>query len=148
MPRLTEEKRKKIRELQEKGVVDAEISRMLGISYSTVHYQRPEVKERMRNYMRNYMREYRQKLDPEFQEFKMLLQEIEEGRLDSVKPEDNIYLSIVIYLSKSNGIKYKWLKREFGNVRGKMIKLRREGVVSYKDKRYWLKRELCELFSY
>jgi hypothetical protein len=113
-----------------------------------VHYQRPEVKERMRNYMRNYMREYRQKLDPEFQEFKMLLQEIEEGRLDSVKPEDNIYLSIVIYLSKSNGIKYKWLKREFGNVRGKMIKLRREGVVSYKDKRYWLKRELCELFSY
>jgi IS30 family transposase len=148
MPRLTEEKRKKIRELQEKGIVDAEISRMLGISYSTVHYQRPEVKERMRNYMRNYMREYRQKLDPKFQEFKMLLQEIEEGRLDSVKPEDNIYLSIVIYLSKSNGIKYKWLKREFGNVRGKMIKLRREGVVSYKDKRYWLKRELCELFSY
>jgi IS30 family transposase len=148
MPRLTEEKRKKIRELQEKGIVDAEISRMLGISYSTVHYQRPEVKERMRNYMRNYMREYRQKLDPEFQEFKMLLQEIEEGRLDSVKPEDNIYLSIVIYLSKSNGIKYKWLKREFGNVQGKMIKLRREGVVIYKDKRYWLKRELCELFSY
>jgi IS30 family transposase len=148
MPRLTEEKRKKIRELQEKGIVDAEISRMLGISYSTVHYQRPEVKERMRNYMRNYMREYRQKLDPEFQEFKMLLQEIEEGHLDSVKPEDNIYLSIVIYLSKSNGIKYKWLKREFGNVQGKMRKLRREGVVSYKDKRYWLKRELCELFSY
>jgi len=79
MPRLTNEQREKIRELQEKGISDIKISRMLGISYFGVHYQRPEVKERWREHMREYkqrpevkekmreyMREYKQR--PEVKE--------------------------------------------------------------------------------
>ncbi len=54
MPRLSKEQKEKIRELQEKGISDAEISKMLGISYFTVYCQRPEVKERKREYMREY----------------------------------------------------------------------------------------------
>jgi len=54
MPRLTNEQREKIRELQEKGISDIKISRMLGVPPSTVYYQRPDVKERRREYMREY----------------------------------------------------------------------------------------------
>ena len=172
--KLPMEKREKIMELQEKGMNIAEISRMLGIPRSTVYYLRPEFRERMREYYkrpdvkerrREYMREYykrpdvkermreyykrTRRPDPAFQEFKMLLQENEEGCLDSIKSEDNVYLSIVRYLSESNfGIKYKQLKREVGNVVRELRKLKREGIVDYRDKRYWLKnKELCKLFS-
>ena len=43
MRRLTEEEKEKIRKLQEAGISDSEISRILGIPYLTVYYQRVEV---------------------------------------------------------------------------------------------------------
>ena len=156
--KLPMEKRKKIMELQEKGMNIAEISRMLGIPRSTVYYLRPEFRERMREYykrpdVKERMREYYKRMrrpDHDFQEFQRLVQEIEKG-LDSIKfPEDNIYFSILRCLCESNsGIKYKQFKKRIGeNVAGNLRKLKREGIVDYMDKRYWLKnKELCKLFS-
>jgi len=156
--KLPMEKRKKIMELQEKGMNIAEISRMLGIPRSTVYCLRPEFRERMREYykrpdVKERMREYYKRMrrpDPAFQEFQRLVQEIEKG-LDSIKfPEDNIYFSILRCLCESNsGIKYKQFKKRIGeNVAGNLRKLKREGIVDYMDKRYWLKnKELCKLFS-
>ena len=75
MRRLTTEEREKIRELQEKGISDVEISKMLDLPYYTVYYQRPEVKERKREYyqrpevrerVKKRMREYYQR--PEVRE--------------------------------------------------------------------------------
>jgi hypothetical protein len=68
VPGLTEELRRRIRELQESGLTDTEISKELGLSYQAVHYQRPEVRERRRKYSREYMRKYMKR--PEVRERK------------------------------------------------------------------------------
>jgi predicted transcriptional regulator len=52
MAKPSEETKRYIRSLQEKGVTDTEISEMLGLPYSTIYYQRPEVRERQRQYKR------------------------------------------------------------------------------------------------
>lgn len=65
-------------------------------------------------------------------------------------PEDNVYFSILRCLCESNsGIKYKQFKKMIGEeIAVKLRKLKREGIVDYRDKRYWLKnKELCKLFS-
>ena len=76
-----------------------------------------------------------------------LFQEIEEGYLDSIKSEDNVYFAILRCLCESNfGMRYRQLKRGIGKgIAVKLRKLKKEGVVDYKDKRYSLKRkELCK----
>jgi len=125
MPRLTNEQREKIRELQEKGISDIKISRMLGISYFGVHYQRPEVKERWREHMREYkqrpevkekMREYHRKYyqshrdeikkrvrkypqmkDVQFEELMDLVRRVEtENNLEGLSlSKNNLYVSIL-----------------------------------------------------
>jgi hypothetical protein len=130
--RLPVEKREKLMELLEKEISAAQISRMLGISHSTVYrYKGPDLA---------------------FQEFKTLLKELEECPSSSLKlPEGNIYFSILRCLCENNsGIRYRQLKNRIGkNVAGELRKLKREKIVDYKDKRYWLKnKELCKIFSY
>jgi IS30 family transposase len=161
MPRLTEEKREEIRELQEKGIRDATISRMLGIPYSTVHYQRPDVKERKREYykrpdVKERKREYRR--DVQFEEFMDLVRRVEtENNLEGLSlSKYNLYVSILECLNDTKyGKKYKQIVNEM-NAEGRKIlpklkKLRKEDLINYYDKRYSLSdkgKRLCKyLFS-
>lgn len=52
--RLSPELREEIRRLQGEGFSDYQIAKMINLPYSTVYCQRPEVKERKREYMRKY----------------------------------------------------------------------------------------------
>lgn len=131
--RLTEEEKEKIRELQEAGCNDAEISRKLGIPHSTVRYQRPKVKEKVRKYLREYKREYRLKLDPEFQEFLTFLENRPNYR---EIPSNNIYFAILkcLSLNKEDGLTFRQLEgrtsRYRGNIIGPLKKLINKGILS------------------
>jgi hypothetical protein len=109
---LTEKEIEEIRELQRKGYSDSEISKRLRLLYSTVHNQREEVRERMRE----YMKAHRQKLDLDFQNFLELIRGFEERKnkfyllfhlpfktprekLEDFSP--NIYVEILRYLCES-----------------------------------------------
>lgn len=153
MPRrLTEEKKKLIRELQEQGMSDYEIGRKLGIPRDTVRYYRPEVKKRRREYMRRYMREYqrKQKQRDDWEEFLALIN----GK--NTAPENsNIYLNILKFLYKYKDcypVRHKDIAEELGIDRSKrlvheLLKLREYGFVGYESKRYFLTnkgREICE----
>ena len=174
MPRLTNEQREKIRELQEKGISDIKISRMLGISYFGVHYQRPEVKERWREHMREYkqrpevkekMREYHRKYyqkknmrDVQFEELMDLVRRVEtENNLEGLSlSKNNLYVSILECLNDTKyGKKYKQIVNETNaeerKILPKLKKLRKEDLINYYDKRYSLSdkgKRLCKyLFS-
>ena len=71
MPRLTEEQEKRIRELQEMGLSDGEISKMMDVPYHIVHQLRLEVKKKMKKYRKMYYT---------FQKLKRRVREFEEGR--------------------------------------------------------------------
>jgi len=160
MPRLSEELRKKIREMQEKGVSDAEISRMTGVPYSTVRYQRPEVRERMRKRQREYrrrpeVRERRRERDREFRwkrrreepALKEFLGILEGG---AEVTADNVYVSILRFLqSTSDGKSYGQIERavDSGRILRRLKDLRRLGLVNYEDRKYTLTnrgKELCK----
>jgi len=153
MPRrLTEEKKKLIRELQEQGMSDYEIGRKLGIPRDTVRYYRSEVKKRRREYMRRYMREYqrKQKQRDDWEEFLALIN----GK--NTAPENsNIYLNILKCLYKYKDcypVRHKDIAEELRVKEGKkliyeLLKLREYGFVGYESKRYFLTnkgREICE----
>jgi len=168
MRKLTEEERRRIRELQEMGISDAKISKMLGIPYSTVHYQRPEVREREREHMRKYyqrsevkekrreyMRKYREEChegcEPEFQEFQTFLKE---NKVIYKKIYlNNIYFAILKYLclNKKYGLTFRQLERKITgykrNIKGPLRKLANKGIVERRNKRYLLKENLCYLFD-
>jgi orotate phosphoribosyltransferase-like protein len=50
--RISNELREEIIELQKNGLSDYRIALMLNLPYSTVHYLRPKVKQRMMEYLR------------------------------------------------------------------------------------------------
>ncbi len=133
--RLTEEVKSEIKRLQESGISDAEISRRLGVSSFCVRYQRPEVRERHRNYMREYFRIVRLKQDPDL---KQLLDFIygREVNLDC----NNIYLRILKLLaSEKYGIKYGQIERRIDEkIWGKLKKLKNLGLINYENRRYTL----------
>ena len=159
--RLGIKDKKRIRELQEQGMSDAEISRKLGISYSTVRYQRPEVREKKIEYskkpevkerVREYMRMYRQKhkRDNSWEEFLALLN----GR-NASQENSNIYSNILKCLYKYKdcyAIRHRDIAEELGVKEGKklvheLLKLREYGFVRYESKRYFLTekgKEICE----
>ncbi|MEM5855612.1 MAG: hypothetical protein QW472_04840 [Candidatus Aenigmatarchaeota archaeon] len=165
--KLTEEQIEKIRELQEQHLSDVEISRIMGIPYHIVHYQRSEVKKRKREYMKAYrqrpevkekMKAYRQRpevkeryyqrRDPFLLEFQDLLKKVENGT--EVIPRDNPYISLLKYLANDNyGKKFRCMKREVKDdkLRGRLIKVKKRGLVVYNEKKWFLSKkgkELCK----
>ncbi len=165
--KLTEEQIEKIRELQEQHLSDVEISRIMGIPYHIVHYQKSEVKKRKREYMKAYrqrpevkekMKAYRQRpevkeryyqrRDPFLLEFQDLLKKVENGT--EVIPRDNPYISLLKYLANDNyGKKFRCMKREVKDdkLRGRLIKVKKRGLVVYNEKKWFLSKkgkELCK----
>ena len=154
--RLTDNEKEIIRELQEQGMSDYEISEKLGIPRGTVRYyrqevkerkrkynQRPEVKKRRREYMRRYLREYRrkQKQHDDWEEFLALIN----GR-NASQENSNIYFNILKCLYKYEdcyAIRHRDIAEELKIEEGKklvheLLKLRKYGFVRYESKRYFL----------
>ena len=116
MRRLSKELRKRIREMQESGMSDAEISRITGVHYSTVQYQRDEVKEKRRKYRKEYYQ--RKYMDPDFKEFLKILSGEE---VNYASYEDNIYVRILKCLKENLGLSEKQIKRKLGIPEDKRI---------------------------
>lgn len=120
--RLTEDEKEKIRKLQESGMSDTEISRMLGIPRSTVYYQRCEVKKRRRENLhrpenkerrRRYYQSKRSESDPEFKELVELINSYEKGWPPQGYSERNTYISILKHLYQNDrcGLRHRHIKR-------------------------------------
>ena len=171
--RLSEEIIKKIRELQNSGMSDYRISKILKLSYSTVHYQRPEYREKRKEYkrrryhenpkVREYAREYWKKYfqrpevrerirkrfrkpDPEWEEFLSFI------KYNNVYINPNSYTKILLSLYRRYGLKHKQIRRMIGiderhRITHKLKKLLKNGFIKYENKRYSLTdkgRKICE----
>lgn len=156
--RISGEQREIIRELQEEGLSDYKIAKMLDLPYYTVHYQRPEVRERRRKYMREYHRRpevrererrynrkyrWRQRYPESFGEMDTELNEF-----INLTPNSRYTLlaGILRILSKSkSGLKHSQIYRtakksseykeklgERKNIRWELNRLMEMGLISYK----------------
>jgi predicted transcriptional regulator len=106
MPRyLGKEIKERIEELQQKGWTDWRIAKELGLSYATVRYQRPEVKER-KKLQREYYQNSRREWWPEWEEF------LSSSSLETIPIAILLILSKSKYGLRARQILYRLMREE------------------------------------